>query len=143
MSAAKGDSLQRIVRCDACGWRNDETGSAERAGCCARMACGCALSNASVTTGTRASVIHRTPRIRFMNPAENIPSSPTTPERGSCNPASAGSVCPDCGGAGGFMVHVCGGDDERCYRLCPDVSPCQRCNATGLIDTPNDSIRCG
>lgn len=27
-----------------------------------------------------------------MNPAENIPSSPTTPERGSCNPASAGSV---------------------------------------------------
>ena len=45
--------------------------------------------------------------------------------------------CEECKGAGctaGYK-HVCGGDDERCHRACPDVEqlPCEPCNCTGWL----------
>lgn len=49
----------------------------------------------------------------------------------------ASHVCPDCNGSGALMRHICGGNEERCYRLCPDVEPCARCNATGFVNEPN------
>ena len=43
------------------------------------------------------------------------------------------TICPDCGGSGAIMAHVCGGNDRVCYRLCPEVEPCERCRTEGFI----------
>ncbi len=43
-------------------------------------------------------------------------------------------ICEDCDGSGAFYAHVCGGDVEKCYRLCPDVQPCCTCNCTGYVE---------
>jgi len=50
--------------------------------------------------------------------------------------------CPDCNNEGGRLIHCCGGDEERCMRLCPDIEQCEFCyvnpnsvfNQTNLIN---------
>lgn len=33
-------------------------------------------------------------------------------------------ICPFCEGYGGIPIHVCGGNEELCYRQCPDFDRC-------------------
>jgi hypothetical protein len=35
--------------------------------------------------------------------------------------------CPACDGSGSYPEHCCGGDEERCHRLCPEQVQCQWC----------------
>jgi hypothetical protein len=49
-------------------------------------------------------------------------------------------TCAECGGTGAISFHVCKGNTTLCDAVCPEIAPCQACQATGYVSKTADII---